>query len=358
MKPNRTVRPGFTLAEVLIAIFIMGIGLISLLTLFPYAALQVVEAEKDDRAAYSANNADALARQYWRYIWRDNTGALRTWSDVKMAFPELALLDDPNVGSLPPAPGLPAADGDLRQQSYPLLIDPLGFLPYLDPVQQQWLGGGTVDRRIRRVGPIQQMSPPLPSPPMGALTPLFSTVPEILRDFTLRDNLDFDEGGVLRNPPTAEARYSWAWMIQRQEGRDPSEVDFSVLVFEGKNIDAPTDERVYTGPNALRMNPDLRTLQITANPPPNIKKGHFIMDGSFDSRAISSPTRNQRADFRRVIGIEEDPALPDTYIVEVERPFRAPLPPPDSQRIYTLGGLASDTENTLIEVFRRLPLKP
>ena len=44
-------RSGITLVEVLVAILIMGVGMIALLTLFPLGALNIAQALKDDRAA-------------------------------------------------------------------------------------------------------------------------------------------------------------------------------------------------------------------------------------------------------------------------------------------------------------------
>src|SRR5579885_1848168 len=52
-------RPGVTLTEVLVAIFIMGIGLLSLLVLFPLGALNMAQAIKDNRATQSCTNAYA-----------------------------------------------------------------------------------------------------------------------------------------------------------------------------------------------------------------------------------------------------------------------------------------------------------
>ena len=54
-------RPGITLVEVLAAIFIMGVGLLALLTLFPLGALSMARAVRDDRAAAIAANAAATA---------------------------------------------------------------------------------------------------------------------------------------------------------------------------------------------------------------------------------------------------------------------------------------------------------
>jgi prepilin-type N-terminal cleavage/methylation domain-containing protein len=54
-------RPGVTLVEVLVAIFIMAIGMLALLALFPLGAISMAQALKDDRCAQSAVNAEAFA---------------------------------------------------------------------------------------------------------------------------------------------------------------------------------------------------------------------------------------------------------------------------------------------------------
>jgi prepilin-type N-terminal cleavage/methylation domain-containing protein len=52
---------GITLIEVLVAIFVMGIGLLALLTLFPLGALEMAQAIKDERTGVVAANAVALS---------------------------------------------------------------------------------------------------------------------------------------------------------------------------------------------------------------------------------------------------------------------------------------------------------
>src|SRR6266851_9037588 len=56
-----TKHSGATLTEVLVAIFVMAIGLLALLTLFPLGALSMAQAIKDARTAHSAKNAFAIA---------------------------------------------------------------------------------------------------------------------------------------------------------------------------------------------------------------------------------------------------------------------------------------------------------
>src|SRR5687767_14983631 len=62
-----TRRAGLSLIEVLAALFIMGIGTMAILTLFPLGALTMAQAIKDDRTAQAAASADAYMRWYWRH---------------------------------------------------------------------------------------------------------------------------------------------------------------------------------------------------------------------------------------------------------------------------------------------------
>ena len=54
-------RTAITLVEVLVAIFIIGVGLLALLTLFPLGALELAQAIKDDRAGTIAAESQVLS---------------------------------------------------------------------------------------------------------------------------------------------------------------------------------------------------------------------------------------------------------------------------------------------------------
>src|SRR4051812_30334878 len=98
-------RPGVTLIEVLAAIFIMGIGMLALFTLFPLGALSMARAVRDDRAAVVAANASALA----------TTFDLRNDALVS-----------PWLGIAPPTtpPTPPWANPDPTGTGYPVYVDP------------------------------------------------------------------------------------------------------------------------------------------------------------------------------------------------------------------------------------------
>src|SRR5438445_3974978 len=92
-------RSGATLTEVLIAIFVMAIGLLSLLTLFPLGALSMAQAIKDNRTGHIAGSAASIA----------NYRNVRADPIVVQAF------QNPPAEVPPPTSGGP---------SYPVYVDP------------------------------------------------------------------------------------------------------------------------------------------------------------------------------------------------------------------------------------------
>src|SRR5690349_11622844 len=78
-------RNAVTLTEVLIAIFILSIGLMALLSLFPIGAAQMAQALKDQRTAEAASIGGAAARMIWKdacsNLCRPNGGIEVTFQD-------------------------------------------------------------------------------------------------------------------------------------------------------------------------------------------------------------------------------------------------------------------------------------
>src|SRR6516164_5473004 len=102
-------RRGVTLIEVLVAIFIMGIGLLALLTLFPLGALSMARAVRDHDVATFGSAMAGLADG-------------------------VDLRNDTNVGTYAqqsPSNPFPAPDPD--GPGYPVLIDPF-YSPYSNNV--------------------------------------------------------------------------------------------------------------------------------------------------------------------------------------------------------------------------------
>src|SRR5262245_12363956 len=94
-------RPGTTLIEVLTAIFILALGLVSLLTLFPLGAAQMARAVQRERAAQLAANAACSFRSMWKDMCERS--AAQTPGGQPMFTDEYSLasfwsaMDDPNM---------------------------------------------------------------------------------------------------------------------------------------------------------------------------------------------------------------------------------------------------------------------
>src|SRR5262245_58529098 len=146
-------RTGSTLLEVLIAIFILGIGLMAILTLFPLGALRIVQAIQDDRAAVSAANGASIAQAF----------DLRTDALITGAFRN-------------PGGALPAAHPD--GPGYSVYVDPIGHQTFLTPT---WVGGSAGILRVK---------------PSFVLTGGVLDTQKMLRWFTCLDDIRFLPNGT------------------------------------------------------------------------------------------------------------------------------------------------------------------
>src|SRR5262245_55640106 len=128
-------RNGVTLIEVLVAIFVMAIGLLALLTLFPLGALSMAQAIRDNRTGETAAGATAII------------------NGKNLRFdPEILQIRDPFNNPIPfdpytcppaPPPPLPptiwpgSRPLDPNGPSFPVLVDPNGFMSLLQ-VSAHW----------------------------------------------------------------------------------------------------------------------------------------------------------------------------------------------------------------------------
>src|SRR5437764_12387529 len=86
-------RPGATLTEVLIAIFVLALGLMGVLSLFPLGAVRMAQAIKDDRTAIHNLNVGANLRWVWKdeLLFVNAAGA----SQTRLLYPQRQLLTYP-----------------------------------------------------------------------------------------------------------------------------------------------------------------------------------------------------------------------------------------------------------------------
>ena len=332
-------RPGITLLEVLSAIFIAGIGLLSLLTLFPLGALKMLESVNDDRAAQAGGNAKAIA----------NAVVMRQDPDVQAAMLNQVI---PSTGTGPLFPAIPSpvpADGP----GLPVLVDPIGVLAYTGQGLWPTWAGGT-----------QYVVPRVRGQWLRPLNGVSLTTADYIRWCTLLDDINFstnnDQGatvatnsvypGSAMNPPAWAGgigqveripRFTYAWMMRMPRAASPNVVDVSVLVFAGRSLDFvgfSSQEGAYTAvfnapANTVAIYPNA-TAGTTA--PPDLRRGQWILDTSLAPPSATAPL-SVRGFFYRVVSVS-DPAVDangNPYVTaEVQTPLRGWTTPDPAFQIY------------------------
>jgi hypothetical protein len=359
-------RSGATLIEVLIAIFVMAIGMLALLAIFPVGALSMAEAIQRERSAECALNGDAAANMP---IYRDTVYVAPTpppGNSVDMrsdAFvtPYYTMhptpLVDPTPGGPPPPVGLP----DLTTlptytgSGYPVLVDPVGFniifgltVPPASAAGPAWVGnmdgltpgpGGAVPPPgVRRIN-FQFLS----NANYDAMltTPAYKTQ-KTLRWCALLDDMTFlsdaSQAGStylgLPCPPSGSTlpgafivqrddRYTWAYLLRLPSTSSAfNQVDLSVVVYSGRSFAAINQEHPF--PAAFDPNNSIITLSWgAANAPPSLKRGGWVLDATNLDLTKTPPAPSPHGFFYRVVKLTErvdptDPTTPNKLDLEIE----------------------------------------
>lgn len=304
-KPNR--RAGATLIEVLVAIFLMGIGMLALLTLFPIGVLRMAQAINDERAAQASACAVSLA-------------------NIKDLRHDQSLTSPTDFFKQPDA-SLAAADPDGR--SYGLFVDPAGWFNALGP-NQTFVGGEKAAPRV------------LPSFIKVSTTPALDT----LRWFAINDDIIFDPDTALPKANASsfdrDTRFTIAYLLQRPRYNDASLVEMSVLVFNRRPITLRQDltpaENAY--PASYDTSKNMVTLDYS-NPTvvaPALAAGDWIYDCSVLNSATNPGTAAPHAFFYRVVSVTD---LGGNKIqIEVQTPLRGfPANSLTAGRVMVLDGL-------------------
>lgn len=217
-------RRGITLTEVLVAVFVAGLGLMALMTLFPLGALNMSLAIKDDRATQAGANATAFLRAMWR-------------QGLDSGQP------DPNIVTA-------LAHG-------PAYLDPVGQMTYAG-------GGGPVGGIIPRIG----------------LAALAKHPAAIMNDFSLMDDLEFDFNGQAKVNGSLERNYlyTWAYMLRPPRVGDSRVVDFSVVVYNRRSASLSGSVPAGEIPAAATFNASNKTITVAGQPP--VHKGSWVLDAS------------------------------------------------------------------------------
>lgn len=317
---QRRSRSGITMTEVLVTLFVMALGAIAILTLFPLGMLQITQALKDDRTAQSASAADGFMRWYWKtYVVEGPTFDGNLTSSSGSAF------DSPG-GSLPT---LTAANGE--EASHPVAVDPIGWnvRSASDP-SRDLVAGGVMARR-------------------NLAAPSLMPLSQSIRTCTMLDGLTYDINGLPDTSSGAvvrDTRYNWLWVLQRPQLKNPNIVTMDIVVFDKRGI-YPSLENVFASlpplATPITLTPGKTSLQLPFNS--GVQKGMWIMD------ATNSGTV-RHAYFYRVVSVTEDTANPAVANLELDSAIRRIDGNPNaySGTIVVLAGVS--------EVFHRPMLVP
>ena len=282
-------RAGATLMEVLVAIFIMGIGLLAILALFPLGAIRMAQAVQDDRAGHLALNGLAVAQTY----------NLRNDPVVTAAFAN-------------PGGGLPPAHPDLP--GYPVYADPFGVLNFMGNVGDPAAG---LPLAITRKSP----------------SFLSGSRNMAIRWFTLLDDMRFGPDGI---PPATgsavverEGTLSYALMFRQPRSAVPNVVEVSVVVYSRRPLLTPIGVGEATYPAQFNTpSTNMITLNTKGQAKPRLQAGSWILDGTFQPGKLNGqpalyngqPTGWAHGYFYRVVSVNQ--IDPNTVEVEVATPLR------------------------------------
>ena len=319
-------RSGVTLVEVLVAIFVMGIGLIALLTLFPIGILRMGQSIRHDRCTQSAINAYAIAVMQ------------NVCNDPLVVSPAAGGGDyfrNPN-----PAPKKGSAAGDAEDYgpSYAVFVDPGGYVALAGlGLSKNWVTGQNTNNLRRR-------------PTSFATTQAASR-----RWFSLLDETLFYNSDQLAQLPgtpqnfggsyVRDSHFSWAYLLRRPQTRDTSVVECTIVVFENRPLLG-----LQGIENAFSATFDLTTNSITVMSavPPNVRPGDWVYDGSI------LPGANGKIDipacFYRVVAVDQGGAAVRFEVATPIRPLRS------SPAATSYPGTLIVMEN-IAEVYERGPIR-
>jgi len=286
-------RTGTTLVEVLVAIFVMAIGLLTLLTLFPLGALSMSQAIKDNRTGQCAANAAACAAAFGL---RNDDKVVNQFDAQSGPNPykrDVFREALPHLANGTPDPRLPVLmDGN---PSYPVLVDPQGVLLGATSYGDMGAASPGFPRRIPRFiwGPDAN---PFPRPTQFRYSWSW---------FANQDDMTFVDG----IPPTAlerEGRYTWMYLLKRKDVAKTTVVDLTVVVSSGRPfqvLGAGLAGETTFGSVIFDPATSLVKVPFTGTPP-DFKKGQWVLDSSPPTPPVAGSTRlDTHGYFYRIVGV-------------------------------------------------------
>jgi prepilin-type N-terminal cleavage/methylation domain-containing protein len=321
------VRRGVTLMEVLVSIFVSGIGLLSLLALFPLGALSMAQAIKDSRTTVAARNAFAAAEAKQLRSDPALNGGL---GGVNPFLDHVALL-----GSLPDLTTFMYPNGTpYAGPSYPLFVDPVG---------------ANLATSIGNLGNLA-IQRGVPS--------FIQTNQDIAQWFFLRDDITFLDNGTSDLSTgfiQQQGRYSWSYMLQRPDFSNAGVVNMAVVVYSGRSSPAFTlGETAYTcdwvqGANSVLVpyNPNAGQER------PAVKVGNWVLDATVLNNAGQVAIPDPHGTFYRVVNVTDttwagQPAVILEFQTNIKRSSGGSMANTNSQGVLVV-------MDNVVEVFEKGP---
>jgi hypothetical protein len=306
-----TRRSGMSLTEVLVALFILTIGVIGILTMFPLAAAQMARAVRDDRSALAASNADGYMRWYWaNYVVNPTLNPGLFGTQDTFLINGTGLFDNPYQTFALGATGLqsqnlPAVqmlqnignqtglNSLVGQVSYPVIVDPYGFQA------RGWNFGDAPNyAQIPRYNLQYGLNGNAVQQPLGNIVAQPQGASFNLRSCSLTDSLGYNDNGTPTND--LEMRYNWFWILQRpQMNQDPSQISPNAM--QPNNPLNPNPVNLYNNANTLsfmNMTVVVFDRRPFGYPPKTFQGFETVMGATFTTGLTSvviSPANSQQA---------------------------------------------------------------
>ncbi len=339
---HQRARTAVTLMEVLVATFILSIGLISVIAMFPIGARNMIEAVKNERTAQAAHNADNMMRVAWK-DWHTNPSDGTPLTETQLYsvgwkyrpyapasdlhFANLMGLDlhredertaavqsNQLYSTLGYPQYVPEAIQDLGP-SHPLFVDPIGF--DIHSGTQKYYVGDNMPLTYK----FMQRLPHPDAHPQNSLPQ------QRLRLACLFDDMGFEQNGEPKTPGgqlDRGYRYTHGWILQRPNNSMKNVVKAWVLAFDGRpyNDVAAQEIPFYSvaglGATFTQDAPDAVRLNYTVlGVKPNLKRNGWIMVATPWLR--NAPLR-WTIDFIRVTSID-DTIGSQQILLGLEKPF-------------------------------------
>ncbi|MBP3958494.1 hypothetical protein J8F10_24870 [Gemmata sp. G18] len=307
-----TRRPGLTMTEALVAIFITAIGLVGVMSMFPFGAKQMSDALISDRSASHAGAIDGLVRGYWKEKVVEDTSGFGNNE------PFWTAMDNPSdQGPHPSNVATPTPTNPL-EPSYPVFLDPMGWAGRSNSsASKRWVGDSTGSASGPSFVPRRSMRLVTDLPPPAAFNTPNTQEPSLARRlWSQPDGFSWDEDSRPAATDTRELRYNALAVLQRPVNRDRYNATLKVVVFINRRdgFFPQGSEAVFpntANPASISLTPGSTAMTISSAA--DIRKGSWIMDATIDGTV-------RHANFYRVVSVAENTA--GFYDVELHTPVK------------------------------------